>query len=76
MGSSDAYAVMLRSLADSTRALAAIERPSRSITLSISQNYPSAPQTVTLTIPIVRDDLDLTHVQAPARLHVTAWKRN
>ena len=69
-------AVMLRSLADSTRTLTAVDRPSRGLTLSISQNYPSAPQTVTLTIPIARDDLDLAHVQAPARLHVTPWKRN
>ena len=69
-------AVMLRSLADSTPALSVGGLPARSLTLSISQNYPSAPQTVTLTIPIARDDLDLAHVQAPARLHVTAWKRN
>lgn len=69
-------AVMLRSLADSTRTLSAVGRPSRGLTLNISQNYPSAPQTVTLTIPIARDDLDLAHVQAPARLHVTPWKRN
>jgi hypothetical protein len=68
-------AVRLRSLADATRTLTLVERPSRGLTLSISQNYPSAPQTVTMTIPIVRDDLDLAHVQAPPRLHVAAWKR-
>jgi hypothetical protein len=68
-------AVRLRSLADATRTLTLVERPSRGLTLSISQNYPSAPQTVTMTIPIVRDDLDLAHAQAPPRLHVAAWKR-
>jgi hypothetical protein len=43
--------------------------------ISISQNYPSAPATVTLTIPIVRDDLDLAHAQMPEHLHVAAFKR-
>jgi hypothetical protein len=43
--------------------------------IAISQNYPSAPATVTLTVPIVRDDLDLAHAQMPAHLHVAVWKR-
>jgi hypothetical protein len=41
----------------------------------IRQNYPSAPATVSITVPIVRDDLDLAHAQMPARLHLASWKR-
>ena len=69
-------AASLRSFADATRTATLVEHePSRSLRISISQNYPSAPATVTITIPIVGDDLDVTHAQAPARLHVAAWKR-
>lgn len=80
-------AQLLRSYADSSRTVTLVEReptaaagkkagePSRSLRISISQNYPSPPATVTVTIPIVGDDLDVAHAQAPARLHVAGWKR-
>jgi hypothetical protein len=69
-------AASLRSFADATRTVTLVEHdPSRSLRISIIQNYPSAPATVTITIPIVRDDLDVTHAQAPAHVHVAAWKR-
>ena len=61
---------MLRSLADASRAVMLVETPARALKISISQNYPSAPATVTLTVPIVADDLDLTHAQMPEHLHV------
>jgi hypothetical protein len=65
----------LRSFADASRSVTLVETPARALKVSISQNYPSAPATVALTVPIVRDDLDLAHAQMPAHLHVVAWKR-
>jgi hypothetical protein len=63
----------LRSFADASRSVTL--EPASALKISISQNYPSAPATVTLTIPIVRDDLDLPHAQMPEHLHVAAFKR-
>ena len=52
-----------------------METPAKALTISISQNYPSAPATVALTIPIVGDDLDLAHARMPAHLHAKMFKR-
>jgi hypothetical protein len=60
----------LRSLADASRSVSLMETPAPALKISISQNYPSAPATVTLTVPIFRDDLDFTHAQMPEHLHV------
>ena len=49
--------------------------PQRSLKLSLSQNYPSPPGTIEVTVPIAGDDLDLMRAQLPPRLHVAAWKR-
>ena len=69
-------AAILRSYADASRSVALVEQnAARSLRISISQNYPSPSATVTITIPISGDDLDMSHAQAPARLHVAAWKR-
>jgi hypothetical protein len=65
----------LRSFAEASRSLMLLETPARALKISISQNYPAAPATVSLTIPIVGDDLDLTHAQMPAHLHLTARSR-
>jgi hypothetical protein len=65
----------LRSFADASRSVTLVETPARALKISISQNYPSAPATVAITVPIVRDDLDLAHAQAPAHLHIAAFKR-
>lgn len=62
----------LRSLADANGSLTLMETPARALRISISQNHPSAPATVSLTVPIVHDDLDLAHAQMPVRLHLTA----
>jgi hypothetical protein len=51
-----------------------VESPARVLKISISQNYPSAPATVTIMVPIVKDDLDLVHAQLPAHLHVAVFK--
>lgn len=80
-------AELMRSFADTTRTVALIEHestggagrkakePSRAIRISFSQNFPSAPATVTITIPIEKDDLDVAHIQGPAGVRVAAWKR-
>ncbi len=68
-------AQMLRSFADASRSMTLVETPARALKISISQNYPSAPATITLTVPIVHDDLDVAHAQMPAHLHIAAWKR-
>jgi hypothetical protein len=65
----------LRSFADASRSVTLVETPARALKIAISQNYPSAPATVALTVPIVGDALDVAHAQMPARLHVVAWKR-
>ena len=70
-------ATELRSYADATRKLGAVEDRGviRALKLSISQNYPSPPTTIDITIPVANDDLDLAHAQLPPRLHLAAWKR-
>jgi hypothetical protein len=68
-------AEMLRSFADANRSVTLVESPARGLKISISQSYPSAPATVSLTVPIVRDDLDLAHAQMPAHLHLAIFKR-
>jgi hypothetical protein len=65
-------AILLRSVADSART---VTGDGKSIRLTISQNYPSPPATVSINIPIAGDDLDVAHVQAPVGVHVTASKR-
>jgi hypothetical protein len=63
---------LLRSYADATRTLAFT---AGTIRLTISQGYPSAPKTATISVPIARDDLDLARTQLPAGLHIATWKR-
>ena len=65
-------AQVLRSYADATRVTTF---DGGSIRLSISQNYPSPPKTITITVPIVHDDLDLARSRMPAGLHIAGWKR-
>jgi hypothetical protein len=70
-------AQLLRSFADCAHILEGVEREAvvRSLRVTIRQNYPSPPNPVVVTIPLAGDDLDQAHSQAPARLHVAAWKR-
>jgi len=65
-------ATILRSYADASRTLTFTPQ---NVTVSISQNYPSAPATVTITVPVARDDLDIARARASGGIHVTAWKR-
>jgi hypothetical protein len=66
-------AALLRSFADESRALA--DSGGKSLRLTFTQNFPSPPAPVVLTIPVAGDDLDLAHAQVPPKLHVAAWKR-
>ncbi|HVO98650.1 MAG TPA: hypothetical protein VMT15_11315 [Bryobacteraceae bacterium] len=68
-------AAQLRSFADESRTMNAGTELAPAVHLSFSQNYPSPPATVSLTIPIAKDDLDLAHAQLPAKMHVAAWRR-
>lgn len=65
----------LRSFADATRSLTPLGQPVDALKISISQNYPSRPATMVLTIPIERDDLALTKATMPPHLHVALFKR-
>jgi hypothetical protein len=66
---------MLRSFADASRSLTVTEEPARALRIAISQNYPSPPATVAITVPLGHDDLDLTHARTPPGLHINPWKR-
>jgi hypothetical protein len=73
---------LLRSYSDVTRTVSLVEgaatgkaEPSHTLKLSFSDNYPSPANTADALIPVVGDDLDLTHAQLPHGLHVSAWTR-
>jgi hypothetical protein len=63
-------AQLLRSFADETRTLSHVGE--KALTVSFSQNYPSPPATISITIPIVADNLDLQHAQLPPHVHIAA----
>ena len=63
---------LLRSYEDGTRTLTG---NSQGLTISFSQNFPSPPDTITVTVPLQNDDLDLAKAKLPAGLHIAAWKR-
>jgi len=70
-------ATVFRSYADGARALSLVERPGgqQGLRVSFSYNYPSPPNTAVVSIPIVKDDLDLAHAELPAGFHVAAFRR-
>ncbi len=65
-------AAQFRSFADEMHELAG---SANLLALSFSDSYTSPPNTATLTVPILRDDLDLSHAKLPAGLHVAIFKR-
>ena len=65
-------AVIMRGYEDTTRTMAQAERV---LSISFSENYPSAANTVTLHVPVVNDDLDLAHAQLPKGLHLSVFRR-
>lgn len=80
-------AQLLRSFADATRKVTLVEHRSpatpgkktgdlvQSLTVSMGPSYPSPPAGRTITIPIVKDDLDVANATGSAGIHVAAWKR-
>jgi hypothetical protein len=67
------FAAQLRSFADETRQMSLSGRePGTALKLTFSQSYPAAASPVTITIPIVHDDLDLAHAETPARVRIAA----
>jgi hypothetical protein len=70
-------AKLLRSFADAAHELAGpmAGAAEQSLTLAISQNFPSPPDAVAITVPVVNDDLDLAHAKLPAGLHIAAFQR-
>jgi hypothetical protein len=63
---------LLRSYEDESREFAGT---SQGLTIAFSQNYPSPPDTVTVAVPILNDDLDLARAKLPSGLHIAAWAR-
>jgi hypothetical protein len=69
-------AVDLRSYADSSRALSLVEQAGQqAIRILFTANYPSKPNPVAISVPVVKDDLDMARASLPPGLHVTAWRR-
>jgi hypothetical protein len=79
-------AQLLRSFADTSRQVTMVEQeqpaagkvrgePSRTLTLTFRENYPSAPSPRTISIPVVNGDLDIAHAQTPAGVHVAVFRR-
>ncbi|ABF43534.1 hypothetical protein Acid345_4534 [Candidatus Koribacter versatilis Ellin345] len=73
-------AAQLRSLADETRTLTALDSskgkaPSYSLHLTFSQTYPSPPNLSEIVIPVMKDDLDLANAKLPAGIHAAAFSR-
>lgn len=62
----------LRSFADESRTMS---YAARSLRIVFTQNYPSPANPLTVTIPVTRDDLDLSRAQLPPHVHIAAWKR-
>lgn len=69
-------AAELRSYSDATRTVSLVEgSPAKGIRILISQNAPAPANTLSLTIPLAADDLDVEHAQLPAGLTLSRWKR-
>lgn len=65
-------AAQMRSFADEERTL---NGNAAGLTLTFSESFPAPPDTATVTVPILNDDLDLARAKLPAGLHLAAWKR-
>jgi len=72
-------AAELRSFADTMRTLSLEEKedaatePAQTLRLRWSAYFPSPPNPVTASIPIVADDLDVAHAKAPACMKLQPW---
>jgi hypothetical protein len=70
-----AEARQMRSFADETQEVAFLETPARRLKIAFSHNYPDAPATVEVSVPLLKDDLDVAHAQLPPGVHIAAWRR-
>jgi hypothetical protein len=70
-----AEARQMRSFADETQQITLIETPARRLKIAFSHNYPDAAATVEASIPLTKDDLDVSHAQLPPGMHVAPWRR-
>jgi hypothetical protein len=70
-----AEARQMRSFSDETQQVTFIEAPARRLKIAFSHNYPDAPATVEASVPLVKDDLDVSHAQLPPGMHIAVWRR-
>ena len=71
-----ARARQLRSYADTMRTLTLVERPGgRELRIAFEDSYPSPPRATAISIPILKDDLDLGHAELAPGLHAAVWRR-
>ncbi len=69
-------AELLRSYADTERTMTLVEGTAgRQIRIAFEDGYPAPPRTTVVSIPIVKDDLDVVHAQLPLGLKATVFKR-
>jgi hypothetical protein len=65
-------ASIIRGLEDTTRRMS---QNDLMLTISFTQNYPSAPNPVTIRVPVLKDDLDLARAQLPKGFRISAFRR-
>ena len=67
----------LRSYADTVHVASLVESAGgdRILRFLYRDPYPATPHDTVVTIPVVKDDLDLAHAQAPAGIRVAPWRR-
>jgi len=69
-------AQLLRSYADTERTVTLLESAAgRQIRIAFEDAYPSPPRTTVVSIPIAKDDLDVTRAQLPLGLKAAIFKR-
>jgi len=69
-------AELLRSYADTERTMTLLESAAgRQIRIAFDDAYPSPPRTTVVSIPMVKDDLDVTRAQLPLGLKAAVFKR-
>jgi len=66
----------LRMYEDTERKVSVVDGAAgRAIRISFRSAYPSAANEVAISVPQVKDDLDVAHAQLPAGMHIAAWRR-
>lgn len=69
-------AALFRSYWDEERALAVSDHAGgRSLRITFRAAYPSAPEEQVITVPLAKDDLDLSRAAVPSGMHVSTWRR-